>query len=123
MSDSYGYRKIEYNWRIDDMDSKFISEIIDSVDQNISKQNGMTFSYTTDKVAWSDRASSAAHHLGGCIMGHDPNNSVVDKNSRVHGYKNFYICDGSVFASAGNANPTFTIMALSNRLGRHLTNV
>lgn len=121
--DSYGYKKIEYNWRVEESDKIFIEEMINSIALNILNNNDMSFTYPTNMVSWTDRSSSAAHHLGGCIMGDDPNISVVDKNSKVYGYSNFYISDGSVFASAGNANPTLTIMALSNRLGRHLSNV
>ena len=37
-----------------------------------------------------------AHCLGGCVMADSPENGVVDYRNRVFGYKNMYICDGSV---------------------------
>lgn len=67
-------------------------------------------------------SSDASHHLGGTIMGDNPKKSVVDRNLKVHSVSNLYIASGSVFPSPGNANPTYTICALSIRLAEHLKN-
>lgn len=58
--------------------------------------------------------------MGGTRIGLNPDDSVVDKNLRVHGVKNLYICGSSVFRTAGISFPTFTIVLLSCRLGKHL---
>jgi hypothetical protein len=60
------------------------------------------------------------HHMGGTRIGVSKKDSVVDKNLKVHGINNLYICGSSVFRSGGSANPTFTIVQLSLRLGDHL---
>jgi choline dehydrogenase-like flavoprotein len=60
------------------------------------------------------------HTMGGCVMG-EPGDSVVDRNLRAHQHDNLYICDASVFASSGGAQPSQTIMALATRLAGHLT--
>jgi choline dehydrogenase-like flavoprotein len=60
------------------------------------------------------------HTMGGCVMGDDPATSVVDRNLRAHDCANLYICDASVFASSGGAQPSQTIMALATRLADHL---
>jgi choline dehydrogenase-like flavoprotein len=60
------------------------------------------------------------HTMGGCVMGDDPATSVVDRNCRTHDHRNLYICDASVFASSGGAQPSQTIMALATRLADHL---
>lgn len=62
----------------------------------------------------------ASHHMGGTRMGDDPRRSVVDRDLRVHGVENLYVAGASVFPTSGCANPTFTIVALSIRLARHL---
>lgn len=62
----------------------------------------------------------ASHHLGTTRMGSDPATSVVDANLRVHGTSNLYCAGGSVFPTAGCANPTYTIVALSIRLAERL---
>ena len=62
----------------------------------------------------------ASHHLGTTRMGLDPASSVVDPNLKIHSVENVYMVGGSVFPTSGCANPTFTIVALSIRLARHL---
>ena len=47
-------------------------------------------------------------------------NSVVDKNLKLHGIENLYVCGSSVFPTGGHANPTLSIIQLSLRLGHHL---
>jgi len=61
------------------------------------------------------------HHLGTCRMGDDARTSVVDRDLRVHGTDNLYVAGSAAFVTAGVANPTLTIAALSLRLADHLT--
>ncbi len=56
-----------------------------------------------------------AHILGGCPMGASPADGVVDHCNRVFGYKNMYICDGSVLAANLGVNPSLTICAVTER--------
>jgi choline dehydrogenase-like flavoprotein len=55
------------------------------------------------------------HLMGGCSMGTDPAQSVVNPEFGVHGMPNLYAADSSVFPSAPGINPSFTIMALSHK--------
>ncbi len=56
-----------------------------------------------------------AHCLGGCVIADSPQNGVVDYRNRVFGYKNMYICDGSVIGANLGVNPSLTITALTER--------
>jgi cholesterol oxidase len=56
-----------------------------------------------------------AHCLGGCVMGASREQGVVDHRHRVFGYKNLYVCDGSVIATNLGVNPSLTITALAER--------
>jgi cholesterol oxidase len=56
-----------------------------------------------------------AHCLGGCVIADSPARGVVDAQHRVFGYKNLYICDGSVVAANLGVNPSLTITALAER--------
>ena len=39
---------------------------------------------------------------------------VVDPDFRVHGYRNLYVCDASVFPTSIGVNPQLTVMALAD---------
>src|SRR5262245_20003858 len=60
------------------------------------------------------------HELGGCRMGNDPSQSVVNAFCQSHDVPNLFVVDGSVFPSASEKNPTLTIMALAARTADHI---
>lgn len=60
-------------------------------------------------------AARTAHLLGGCRMGDDPRDSVVDADCRTHDIRNLWICDGSVFPTSTAVNPSLTIQAIASR--------
>ena len=70
--------------------------------------------WADDEIGWGN------HHMGTTRMGHDPKQSVVDANGRVHGIGNLLIAGSSVFPSCGPVNPTFTIVALAIRMADHI---
>ena len=59
---------------------------------------------------------SGAHHMGGCAMGTDIRNSVVDEYGKLHTSPNLFVLGGSNFVtSSGAVNPTLTMTALAIR--------
>ena len=56
-----------------------------------------------------------AHCIGGCVIADSAERGVVDSRHRVFGYRNMYICDGSVIAANLGVNPSLTIAALAER--------
>jgi choline dehydrogenase-like flavoprotein len=56
---------------------------------------------------------SAGHLFGTCRMGSDPKTSVVGPDFRVHGMKQLYVIDASVFPTNTGFNPQHSIMAMS----------
>ncbi len=58
---------------------------------------------------------TTAHILGGCVMGRDRSEGVIDKDNRVFGYENMYVCDGSMISANPGVNPSLTITALTER--------
>jgi cholesterol oxidase len=56
-----------------------------------------------------------AHCLGGSVIADSPDRGVVDYRNRVFGYRNMYVCDGSVVAANLGVNPSLTITALTER--------
>lgn len=57
----------------------------------------------------------AGHVMGTCRMGRDPRSSVLDSHGRSHDHPNLFVVGSAVFPSAGTANPTLTLAALSLR--------
>lgn len=73
--------------------------------------------------AWqteSIRFPANGHLMGTARMGIDPATSVVDPDCRAHDVPNLMIPDGSVFVTAGSANPTTTISAVALRAAERL---
>jgi len=62
------------------------------------------------------------HHMGGCRMGSDIRNSVVDRFGRVHSASNLFVVGGSNFASTSAVHPTLTIVALAIHTADYITN-
>ena len=58
---------------------------------------------------------TTAHILGGAVIGKNAENGVIDKNHRVFGYKNLYVCDGAAISANPGVNPSLTITAMTER--------
>ncbi len=53
------------------------------------------------------------HLMGGCVIGKDPEKSVVSPDYTLHADRRVYVADSSIFPASPGINPSFTIMALS----------
>jgi choline dehydrogenase-like flavoprotein len=62
----------------------------------------------------------SSHPQGGNPMSEDPGEGVVDADCRVHGYRNLYVCDASVFPTSVTVNPQLTVMALAEYAARRM---
>jgi choline dehydrogenase-like flavoprotein len=56
----------------------------------------------------------SAHPQSGNKIGNNQEHSVVNSDCRVHGFKNLFVCDASVFPTAVGVNPQITVMALAS---------
>lgn len=61
-----------------------------------------------------------AHPLGGCPMGRDKNEGVVDSFGEVFGHAGLYVVDGSIMPGPVGPNPSMTIAAVSDRAADHI---
>jgi choline dehydrogenase-like flavoprotein len=57
----------------------------------------------------------AAHQMGTCRMGPDPQTSVANPYGELHDTPGVWIGDASAFPTASGTNPMITIMALARR--------
>jgi choline dehydrogenase-like flavoprotein len=51
-------------------------------------------------------------------MSSSPSQGVVDPTLRVHGTENLYVAGAATFPTSSFANPTFTALALADRLAK-----
>jgi cholesterol oxidase len=61
-----------------------------------------------------------AHPLGGCSMGRDESEGVVNSCGEVFGYPGLYVMDGSILPGPVGPNPSMTIAAVSDRAADHI---
>ena len=71
----------------------------------------------------------SAHPLGGCPMGEEASNGVVDSLGRVYKgksgnkiYDGLYVADASIIPTSLGVNPSLTICALAYRIAFHIVN-
>jgi cholesterol oxidase len=58
---------------------------------------------------------STAHYIGGCVMGLDPSEGVIDPYQRLYGHAGLHVVDGSAVSANLGVNPSLTITAQAER--------
>ncbi|MCC6399531.1 MAG: GMC family oxidoreductase [Flavobacteriales bacterium] len=58
---------------------------------------------------------TTAHILGGACMGADASTGVIDRDNRVFGYADMWVCDGSAISANPGVNPSLTSTAIAER--------
>jgi cholesterol oxidase len=63
---------------------------------------------------------TTAHILGGCAMGRDAGDGVIDAHCEVFGYPGLYVVDGSMIGANLGVNPSLTITAIAEHAMSHI---
>ena len=63
----------------------------------------------------------SAHPQSGNKIGTSADDSVVDSDCKVHGFKNLFVCDASVFPTAVGVNPQITVMTVASIIASRIT--
>ena len=113
-----GNQKVILDWKIGSLEKATIRRFHGML-RRCFKNFGLFVSNFDETERWPISAD-ASHHLGTMRMGQNDKEGVVDKDCKVFGVENLFISGSSIFPTGGNANPTFTIVALSIRLADHL---
>ena len=117
--DALGKPRLKLNWQLNASDSENVRESVRVLASELGRHGrGRVSLRITDHNPWPLRPAN--HPMGTTRMHTDPKKGVVDPNCRVHGIDNLYIAGSSVFPTAGFANPTLTLLALSLRLAGRL---
>lgn len=115
-----GLRDADYHWVVPESDLQRLGVMFREVVKPSLQTSNLALTVLPTIEHWRDHFTSAAHHLGTMRMSAGPEDGVVSTDLQLHGAKNVWVCDGSVFPSVGNANPSLTICALAHRLFEHL---
>jgi choline dehydrogenase-like flavoprotein len=125
--DAFGLRKIALKWTLSELDFRTmrtatmrLASLMAMRDVGRMKLKDWLLSDDPAPDVSLDDLQGGNHHMGTTRMSDDPKTGVVDRDCRVHSVANLYIGGSSVFATAGHANPTYTIVQLALRLGDHL---
>lgn len=117
--------RVKFDWRLSAIDVDSVAGLVDAVGRE-SRRLGLGdvepagWLANPDKRWVSDELVSAHpiggfHHMGTTRMSSDPRRGVTDGWGQVHGLPNLHIAGSSLFPTAGWANPTLTILALTLR--------
>ena len=123
--DAIGMPRAVLDWRLSALDVDSVAGLVGALDRE-SRRLGLgvvepaTWLADGEKRWVTDELISAHpiggfHHMGTTRMANDPRRGVTDGWGRVHGLPNLHIAGSSLFPTAGWANPTLTILALSLR--------
>jgi choline dehydrogenase-like flavoprotein len=122
--DALGMPRAKLDWRMTELDKRSIRTFYELLGREIGRSGTGRVQIRKwlldDDRIWPSSISGGWHHMGTTRMHTDPRQGVVDANCRVHGLGNLYVAGSAVFPTAGAANPTLTLVALSLRLSDHL---
>jgi cholesterol oxidase len=63
---------------------------------------------------------ATAHMLGGCLIGRNADEGVVDRDCQVFNYPGLYVVDGSIVPANPGINPSLTITAMAEYAMSHI---
>ena len=123
--DPFGSPKAVLDWRVNEQDMQTLRKFASTLGAMLTANRvGRVWWRLSDNHGLADLVRSERrvgnHHLCTTRMADDPSSGVVDRNLRVFGTSNLYVCGSSVFPHAGASTPTLTIVALAARLAAHL---
>ena len=122
--DAIGMPRAVIAWRISEHERRTVGIFAKVVDTYLNQLGFGAISWNPGLShlddSWLKFTHDTFHPMGGTRMGVDSSTSVVDSNLKVHGTANLFVASCSAFPAGGSSNPTFTLMALTLRLGAHL---
>jgi choline dehydrogenase-like flavoprotein len=114
--DALGVPKAELHWRWRESEQATLNRLRAFVADRLNAVGLGTVEISNEGTP----DPNAHHHAGTTRLSIDARHGVADADCRVHETDNVYLAGGSVFPTAGFANPTLTIAALAIRLADHL---
>lgn len=108
--DPFGLPRAHVSFSYGDNDLKLINHAVDQMSAILRAASGKVEHVVSD----------TAHLMGGCRMGQNAQDSVVNSYGQSHDVPNLFICDASVFVTSSGVNPTNTVMAIAARTADYI---
>ena len=125
--DAIGLPEIRVDWRLGELERKTAAWFTMSIAQEFARLGigrcRLDPWVLDSTIPMAQALDETFHYIGTTRMTDSPERGVVDSDCRVHDMDNLYVAGSSVFPTAGQANPTLTIVALALRLAGHLSSV
>ena len=122
--DALGLRRVSIHMQFTDRDGIGAVRAHASLERALKEQGIAELIY---RNAPEERAAAVVtnafdgfHQIGSTRMAASPGDGVVDADCRVFEFGNLFIAGSSVFPTSGQANPTYSAVALGLRLSAHL---
>jgi choline dehydrogenase-like flavoprotein len=109
--DAWGIPAARISYTFGDNELKMTKDMADTAEEMIKASGAEDVQVSREHFL----EGASIHELGTARMGDDPKTSVTNGFGQTHDVKNLFVLDGSIFASAGCQNPTWTILALARR--------
>ena len=112
--DKFGLFKANIYWKLSNADKENYQKIV----KKFTEENRLNFK---KKYLFNDNKFFVGLHPSCSTAAlKDTKNSCVDKNLKILGIDNLYVCGSSVFSNNGFTNPTWTIFFFFYRLSYYL---
>jgi len=124
--DDLGVPKINMYWdNLSDIEKRTVATSVETLARELGVLNIGHVKYKSELLSGESYKFNdpVNHHIGTTRMSNNSSSGVVDKNCKVFGITNLYVAGSSVFSTSSIVNPTYTIIAMSLRLGKHLKNL
>ena len=123
--DAMGMPRVKLDWRLTTLDRRSFRGFYEVLGRELGRRGiGRVRMHDwvleSESAPWPKSLGGGWHHMGTTRMHADPRRGVVNESCRVHGLANLHVAGAAVYPTAGCANPTLTLVALSLRLSDHL---
>lgn len=110
---------LTYDHKVNDETFTLLHESLVSFEEIISESFQIKIKYFKELIKLENLRNFFGanwHPMGTVRMGVDPELSICNPDLEVHSVKNLFVLSAAVFPSGSNTNPTFTTLALADRL-------
>lgn len=117
--DRLGMRVAKLDWRVGADEARTLRRVTQLMLEQLSRMglpSPVLEDWVREGAMFPRTFRDVAHPTGTTRMADDPTQGVVDAECKVHGVHGLYVTGTSVFPTAGQSNPTQTIVALAVRL-------